>query len=117
LVFNIKQYSMGQPYCSVLAGTASWQQARFKAPNGWIDLQAIHSTLNCEDGNISLQTSEDNPLGLLVKADVLAGSYRIAGSLKPAASMPKEVHQAMQFVGQPTSDGRFPLTLQGQIRH
>ncbi len=116
LVFNIQQFALGQPYCSALAGNASWQQARFKAPNGWIDLQAIHSTLHCADGNISLQTSDDNPLGLLVKAEVLAGSYRINGSLKPAASMPVEVHQAMQFVGQPTPDGRFPLNLQGQIR-
>ncbi|RVU39882.1 type II secretion system protein N [Rheinheimera riviphila] len=116
LVLNIQQFALGQPYCSALAGNASWQQAKFKAPNGWIDLNAIHSTLNCEEGNISLQTSADNPLGLLVKAEVLAGSYRINGSLKPEASMPKEVHQAMQFVGQPDGEGRFPLKLQGQIR-
>jgi len=116
LVFNIQNYTLGQPYCSALAGNASWQQAMFKAPTGWIDLNAIHATLHCEEGNISLQTSADNPLGLLVKADILAGSYRIAGSLKPEASMPQEVHQAMQFVGQPDSEGRFPLTLQGQIR-
>jgi general secretion pathway protein N len=117
LVFNIQQFALGQPYCTALAGNASWQQAKFKAPNGWIDLNAIHSKLNCDAGNISLQTSDDNPLGLLVKAELLAGSYRIAGSLKPEAAMPKEVHQAMQFVGQPDAEGRFPLTLQGQIRN
>jgi len=116
LVFNIQQFALGQPYCNALAGNASWQQAKFKAPNGWIDLNAIHSTLSCDAGNISLQTSDDNPLSLRVKAEVLAGSYRIAGSLKPAPSMPNEVHQAMQFVGQPDGEGRFPLTLQGQIR-
>jgi general secretion pathway protein N len=116
LVFNIQQFALGQPYCTALAGNASWQQAKFKAPTGWIDLNAIHATLNCEEGNISLQTSADNPLGLLVKAEVLAGSYRIGGSLKPEASMPQEVHQAMQFVGQPDAEGRFPLNLQGQIR-
>lgn len=116
LVLNIQQFALGQPYCSDLQGNASWQQAKFKAPTGWIDLNAIHSTLDCEEGNISLQTSADNPLSLLVKAEVLAGSYRIAGSLKPEASMPKEVHQAMQFVGQPDAEGRFPLRLQGQIR-
>ncbi|MFN6969479.1 MAG: type II secretion system protein N [Rheinheimera sp.] len=116
LVFNIQQFALGQPYCSALTGNASWQQAKFKAPTGWIDLQAIHSTLNCADGTISLQTSDDNPLGLKVKAELLAGSYRIAGSLKPDPSMPPEVHQSMQFVGQPDAEGRFPLQLQGQIR-
>ena len=116
LVFNIQQFALGQPYCDALSGNASWQQAKFKAPNGWIDLKAIHSTLSCVDGNISLQTSDDNPLSLRVKAEVLSGSYRISGSLKPEDSMPKEVHQAMQFVGQPDAEGRFRLNLQGQIR-
>ena len=116
LVVNLQQLTLGQPYCTDLLGTASWQQARFKAPTGWIDLQAIHAKLNCETGHVQLVTSEDNPLGLLVKAELLADSYRINGSLKPATSMPKEVHQAMQFVGQPTADGRFPLNLQGQLR-
>jgi general secretion pathway protein N len=116
LVLNIQQFALGQPYCSALSGNASWQQAKFKAPTGWIDLQAIHSTLNCTDGTISLQTTDDNPLGLKVKAELLAGSYRIAGTLKPDPSMPKEVHQSMQFVGQADGEGRFPLNLQGQIR-
>ena len=30
--------------------------------------------------------------------------------------MPKEVHQAMQFVGQADANGNFPITLQGRIR-
>ncbi len=115
IVLNLKDFALGQPYCTALAGTASWQQAKFKAPTGWIDLQAIDAVLSCDSGNISLQTKTDNPLGLLVKADVLQGSYQIAGTLKPAASMPKEVHQAMQFVGQPDAEGRFPLKLQGRI--
>lgn len=117
LVLNIQQFVMGQPYCSALLGNASWQQAKFKAPTGWIDLQAIHATLSCAEGAISLQTSDDNPLGLKVKAELLAGSYRIGGTLKPDPSMPKEVHQAMQFVGRPDAEGRFPLNLQGQIRN
>lgn len=115
IVLNLQKFELGQPYCSELVGTASWQQAKFKAPTGWIDLQAIDSTLSCDNGNISLQTKADNPLGLMVKADVLQGSYQIAGTLKPAASMPKEVHQAMQFVGQADAEGRFPLKLQGRI--
>ncbi|WP_306519255.1 type II secretion system protein N [Rheinheimera sp.] len=115
IVLNLKDFVLGQPYCAALDGKASWQQAKFKTPTGWIDLQAIDAVLNCDNGNISLQTTADNPLGLLVKADILQGSYQIAGTLKPAASMPKEVHQAMQFVGQADAEGRFPLKLQGRI--
>lgn len=116
IVLSISEYQLGKPYCSVLNGKASWQDARFKAPTGWIDLRAIHATLRCEAGNIVLNTTPDNPLALQVQAEVLADSYKIAGTLKPDASMPKEVHQAMQFVGQPDGNGNFPITLQGRIR-
>lgn len=115
IVLNLKNFTLGEPYCAALDGKASWQQAKFKTPSGWIDLQAIDGTLSCDNGNISLQTTADNPLGLLMKADILPSSYQIAGTLKPAPSMPKEVHQAMQFVGQPDAEGRFPLKLQGRI--
>lgn len=116
IVLSVTEYQLGQPYCSVLNGKASWQDARFKAPTGWIDLKAIHASLRCENGSIVLNTTPDNPLALQVQAEVLADSYKIAGTLKPDASMPTEVHQAMQFVGQPDGNGNFPITLQGRIR-
>lgn len=116
IVLSVSEYQFGQPYCSVLNGKASWQDARFKAPTGWIDLNAIHATLRCDNGSIVLNTTPDNPLALQVQAEVLAESYKIAGTLKPDASMPKEVHQAMQFVGQPDGNGNFPIDLQGRIR-
>ncbi len=116
IVLSVSEYQFGQPYCSVLNGKASWQDARFKAPTGWIDLNAIHATLRCDNGSIVLNTTPDNPLALQVQAEVLAESYKIAGTLKPDASMPKEVHQAMQYVGQPDGNGNFSIDLQGRIR-
>ena len=117
VVLNIKDFELGQPFCSRLVGNASWQEAKFKAPTGWLDLKAIHATLGCENGAIVLNTSADNPLALLVKAEVTADNYRVAGTLKPDASMPAEVHQAMQFVGPTDNQGRFVLNLQGRIRN
>ncbi len=116
IVLTVTEFQLGKPYCSALNGKASWQDARFKAPTGWIDLKAIHATLRCDSGNIVLNTTPDNPLALQVQAEVLADSYKIAGTLKPDASMPKEVHQAMQFVGQADANGNFPITLEGRIR-
>jgi general secretion pathway protein N len=116
IVLSVTEYQLGQPYCSVLNGKASWQDARFKAPTGWIDLKAIHASLRCENGSIVLNTTPDNPLALQVQAEVQADSYKIAGTLKPDAAMPTEVHQAMQFVGPTDNEGRFILDLQGRIR-
>lgn len=116
IVVNIKQFSHGQPYCTALDGNASWQQARFKSPIGWLDLRQIDATLSCDQGNLRLVTKPDNPLALAVTADVMAGRYQLSGTLKPDASMPKEVHEAMRFVSQPDAEGRYTIQFGGQIR-
>lgn len=116
VVLNLQQFKTGQPYCDAATGTASWQQARFKAPTGWIDLNQIDGSLACANGHLSLQTNPDNPLGLAIKAELLADRYQVSGTLQPAASMPAEVHQAMRFVGQQQPDGRFPLNFSGRLQ-
>lgn len=116
LVLQIDSFSAGSPYCTALSGTASWQQARFKSPLGWLDLKQINGKLSCEQGNLQLVTSADNPLGLLVTAQLQAGQYQLNGSVQPDASMPKEVHDAMRFVGPQDAQGRYTLRLAGKIR-
>lgn len=116
IVLNIRQFETGQPYCASLDGNASWQQARFKSPIGWLDLRQIDAKLSCEQGNLRLVTQPDNPLALAVTADVMAGRYQLSGTLKPEASMPKEVHEAMRFVSQPDAQGRYTIQFGGQIR-
>lgn len=115
MLVNIQQFSMGQPWCEQLAGKASWLDAKFQAPSGWIDLKAIDATLSCEQGQLQMVTEPGNPLALNVTALIgEQGNYQLNGTLKPDASMPKEVHQAMQFVGQPDAEGRFTLKLQSR---
>jgi len=87
-----------------------------KGELGWLDLRQIDATLSCEQGNLRLVTKPDNPLALAVTADVMAGRYQLAGTLKPDASMPKEVHEAMRFVSQPDAEGRYTIQFGGQIR-
>ena len=116
LVLDVASFAAGSPYCAALQGKASWQQARFKSPVGWLDLQQIDGTLSCEQGNLQLVTSANNPLGLAVTAQLLAGQYQLNGTLKPAASMPAAVHDAMRFVGPQDAQGRYVIKLAGNIR-
>ena len=116
IVLNIKEFNQGAPYCAALDGHASWHQAQFKSPIGWLDLRQIDATLSCEQGNLRLVTKPDNPLALAVTADVMAGRYQLSGTLKPDASLPKEVHEAMRFVSQPDAEGRYTIQFGGQIR-
>lgn len=117
IVVRIEEFQSGTPYCTALKGQASWQDAKFESPIGWLDLQSITGALTCQQGNLQLITAANNPLGAALTVDLLASSYQINGTLQPVSSLPKEVHQAMQFVGPQDSQGRYVMKLAGQIRH
>jgi general secretion pathway protein N len=115
LLLNVSSFRMGQPWCEEFSGKASWLDAKFQAPSGWIDLKALDARLSCEQGQLQLVTEAGNPLALNVTAVIgEKGRYQLNGTLKPDASMPKEVHQAMQFVSRPDAEGRFTIKLQSR---
>ncbi|MEH8022218.1 MULTISPECIES: type II secretion system protein N [Rheinheimera] len=110
LVLDVTQFNQGQPWCQQLSGSASWQDAKLQTPTGtWLDLQNLFAELSCGNGTIVLTTDGANLLGLNVKAVINAEQLQVNGTLQPDASMPKEVHQAMQFLGKPDAQGRYPL--------
>lgn len=110
LVLDINTYQQGQPRCRTLNGNASWQDARLQTPTGsWLELQSLFGELRCDDGTVVLTTDSNNPLGLDIKAVINAEQLLVNGTLKPDASMPQEVHQAMQFLGKPDAGGRYPI--------
>jgi general secretion pathway protein N len=37
--------------------------------------------------------------------------FKVAGNVKPDASLPKEVHDAVKFLGRPDAQGRYPVNL------
>uniref|UniRef100_A0A486XPW4 Type II secretion system protein N n=1 Tax=Rheinheimera sp. BAL341 TaxID=1708203 RepID=A0A486XPW4_9GAMM len=110
LVLDIAEFSQGQPWCNALQGNASWQDARLQTPTGtWLELQSLFGSLSCDNGTVVLTTDGNNLLGLDIKAVVNAEQLLVNGSLKPAPGMPEEVHQAMQFLGRPDAQGRYPI--------
>lgn len=111
LVLDVPQYQQGQPWCKALSGNASWQDARLQTPTGtWLDLQSLFGELSCADGTIVLTTDGANLLGLDIKAVINAEQLLLNGTLKPQDSMPREVHQAMQFLGKPDAQGRYRIS-------
>lgn len=111
LVLDIASYRQGQPWCSTLAGSASWQDANLKTPAGnWIALQSLFGDLSCASGTAVLTTDGANLLGLDIKAVLNAEQLLVNGTIKPDPSMPQEVHQAMQFVSKPDAQGRYTIS-------
>ena len=110
LVLDIAAYRQGQPWCNALNGSASWQNARLQTPTGtWLDLQSLFGDLSCDNGTVVLTTDGANLLGLDIKAVINAEQMLVNGSLKPDDAMPREVHQAMQFLGKADAQGRYPI--------
>lgn len=110
LVLDIVAYQQGQPWCKALEGNASWQDARLQPPTGsWLELQNLFGELRCDNGTVVLTTDGNNLLGMDIKAVINAEQLLVNGTLKPDAAMPQEVHQAMQFLGKPDAQGRYPI--------
>jgi general secretion pathway protein N len=110
LMVDVQNFQQGQPFCDSLAGNASWLDARLQPPTGtWLELNSIVADLRCEQGSPVLVTDGNNSLGLAVTAAVENNRLTVNGSLKPDASLPQEVHQAMQFVGRPDAQGRYSI--------
>ncbi len=110
LMVEVQDFQQGQPWCDSLTGTASWLDARLQPPTGtWLELNSIVADLRCEQGSPVLITDGNNSLGLAVTAAVENNRLTVNGTLKPDANLPQEVHQAMQFVGRPDTDGRYTI--------
>lgn len=110
LMIEVQDFQQGQPWCNSLTGNASWLDARLQSPTGtWLELNSIVADLRCEQGSPVLITDGNNSLGLAVTAAVADNRLTVNGTLKPDPSLPQEVHQAMQFVGRPDSQGRYTI--------
>lgn len=109
LLVQITQLTMADAQCQQLDGQASWLDAELQPPTGtWLNFQQIHASLGCEAGQPILRTDGQNVLALDVRVALLAaGKLQVQGSLKPDASLPAEVHQAMRFLGSPNAEGRY----------
>ena len=107
---DIAQYQLGQPHCQVLAGEISSPDITVKGRNGWFSIGELEGQLACKNGGISVKVDKENRLGLQVDAGLNERSQLTAsGFVKPDASLPKDVHDAVQFLGNQTSDGRYRI--------
>jgi general secretion pathway protein N len=112
VLLNVDTFSTGMPYCESLKGEIRSPGISVQGLSGWFDIGALGGTLRCKSGDIGVLVDPDNSLGLQADA-VLAEhfQFRVAGNIKPQASLPKEVHEAVKFLGRPDANGRYPVNL------
>lgn len=108
---QLAEFRSGTPVCDTLEGTSRWSNAKFQAPSGWLDLQQLEGRWQCQQGKAQLAIAANNPLGAALNLTLDLQGYQLEGTLQPDNSMPKDVHDAMRFVGPQDSQGRFQLQL------
>ena len=112
VLLDIDTFSTGQPYCHELTGEIRSPGISIQGLNGWFDIGALGGSLSCKSGDISVLVDPDNTLGLHADATLADRfQFRVAGNIKPQASLPKEVHDAVKFLGRPDAEGRYPVNL------
>ncbi|WMN58768.1 type II secretion system protein N [Pseudoalteromonas xiamenensis] len=112
VLLNVSHFSMGTPYCEALVGDIRTPNIDVKGLNNWFSIGELEGGLDCKSGNIAITVSPDNKLGL--QADALLSQnlqFNVNGKIKPDASLPKEVHDAVKFLGRADSDGYYPIKL------
>lgn len=107
---DVEQYTFGQPHCAQLVGEASSSDITVKGTQGWFDIGELESELSCKNGALNMKVEKENRLGLQIDASFnQQGQLTASGFVKPDASLPQDVHQAVQFLGNPTNDGRYRI--------
>lgn len=93
--------------CDELSGNAETHNLSVQGLQGWIEFDTIKGKLSCDNGALGLNISEENQLGLQLEAQYGLRVMSINGFVKPDATMPKQVHDAVKFLGRPDNNGRY----------
>lgn len=96
--------------CAELAGTGQWLRANIQGLGEPLELGNFDADLSCIEGDTLIRVKEPNLFGLTADARVPADlNISVKGKFKPDASLPKQVHDAAVFFGQPDADGYYQL--------
>ncbi|MBS3797234.1 type II secretion system protein N [Pseudoalteromonas sp. BDTF-M6] len=107
---ELDNYQLGEPHCQALAGTISSADINVKGRNGWFSIGELEGELGCVNGAAKVTVTKENRLGLQVDAGFdERGQFSVNGFIKPDASLPKDVHDAVQFLGAQGADGRYRI--------
>lgn len=96
--------------CQTIDGKGQWLNAKVAGVNKLIDLGNFDATLGCENNQTLVNVKEPNSMGLTAQVNLPTNmKFKVNGRFKPAANLPKEVHQAALFFGNKGSDGYYPV--------
>ncbi|MGL5496122.1 MAG: type II secretion system protein N, partial [Aeromonas sobria] len=117
LQLKVEQFAQGNPWCDNLYGNLDWYNASADTPAGKLDLADPEVKLTCLDSKLVAELKQGSDAVQTIGRLELQpnGQYLFQGTLKPGPELPEQMQQGLPFLGQPDSQGRFPLRYQGRI--
>ncbi|WP_064664082.1 type II secretion system protein N [Pseudoalteromonas sp. MQS005] len=110
VILELDEYVSGAPYCQSLQGEMASPDIDVQGLTGWFNIGDLSGKLSCKSGDVAILIEPDNRLGLEADATLKANfDFKVAGYVKPDLTLPKEVHDAVKFLGRPDNQGRYPL--------
>jgi general secretion pathway protein N len=109
IIYDIKAFEHGLPWCNILQGNVYWQDASFsnrmlKQP---VQLGLFRSELSCDQGQVVVAIDgSQSPLKLNGELR-LPDQQRVVGSLlmQPSDELPKDVREGLMFLTEQTDKG------------
>lgn len=96
--------------CITATGNGAWSKAGIVALERKVPLGTLTAEINCDKGVLALVMSPKNDLGLTFTAYIEPnGKASGKGYLKPGAKFPTALNDALPFLGNPDSRGRYRL--------
>jgi len=97
--------------CIAAKGKVTWSKAGVIALEQNVKLGKLTADIGCENGALAIIISPKNDLGLTFTAYVQPGGKMSGnGFLKPGAKFPKALNDALPFLGNKDSQGRYRLS-------
>ena len=111
---NLEQLELDSMKCQQASGTLSWQRAAATAMEQTVELGDFEGDIRCQNTGkekaLAIEVNSDNNLGLSYTASINAkGQVQGQGFIKPGEKFPKQLSQALPFIGNPDNQGRYQL--------
>ena len=106
------QVSLGnQPHCTSATGSIDWSKAGIVAFERNIALGNLAADISCENKALAIILNPKNDLGLTFNAYVRSqGKISGNGFLQPGEKFPVALNDALSFLGNKDSQGRYKLS-------
>ena len=112
LTLNVDRFVMGSPICGELQGELEWRDAAVSAFDEKVKLGKLSAALSCDKGELIAEIAPNNDLGLSYNAQLKQGGrFAGRGYLTPGEKFPKQLREALSFLGKPDRKGRYRLKL------